>query len=295
MLHFEHYILRYYQTSVFKQSICVKWMHPKYAAWSLCAGVKLKDFLRDNQPLSAFLDNNMSFPRAIEEIVEADISLERVTGEDEIVCKWNNTEYALILFFPFQTSNGYYICGYNMCGSYASLHKGLKNSIKCFSPLFQFIRLFCIRLILYAKSVCGASSGLMFLCPAIFMFLCPAIFMPRCWWEGLGCAWGIYAMGPPWKALWTGWTATCLCWPEASSASPGISGPASRRSASYPFLSFWSPYRWAHAMLQIKFQHPPSQRPHNAILYLILPSNTRDINPSCKINHLIKLTTIALL
>ncbi|XP_048851974.1 phospholipid-transporting ATPase ABCA1-like [Brienomyrus brachyistius] len=42
-------------------------------------GVKLQDFLRDNELSSAFLENNASFPpHAVKEIVEADISLERV-------------------------------------------------------------------------------------------------------------------------------------------------------------------------------------------------------------------------
>ncbi|KAJ8339825.1 hypothetical protein SKAU_G00344580 [Synaphobranchus kaupii] len=43
------------------------------------AGFKLKDFLRDNESLSTFLERNASLPQhAVREIVEADINLEKV-------------------------------------------------------------------------------------------------------------------------------------------------------------------------------------------------------------------------
>ncbi|XP_063074491.1 phospholipid-transporting ATPase ABCA1a isoform X2 [Engraulis encrasicolus] len=43
------------------------------------AGFKLKDFLRDNESLSAFLEHNATLPRhAVHQIVEADVNLEKV-------------------------------------------------------------------------------------------------------------------------------------------------------------------------------------------------------------------------
>lgn len=43
------------------------------------AGFKLKDFLRDNETLSVFLERNASLPEhAVREIVEANVNLEKV-------------------------------------------------------------------------------------------------------------------------------------------------------------------------------------------------------------------------
>uniref|UniRef100_A0AAY4AA33 P-type phospholipid transporter n=1 Tax=Denticeps clupeoides TaxID=299321 RepID=A0AAY4AA33_9TELE len=43
------------------------------------AGFKLKDFLRDNESLSVFLERNVTLPRhAVQQIVEADVNLEKV-------------------------------------------------------------------------------------------------------------------------------------------------------------------------------------------------------------------------
>lgn len=45
----------------------------------MIAGFKLKDFLRDNESLSEFLEQNATLSRhAVQQIVEADINLEKV-------------------------------------------------------------------------------------------------------------------------------------------------------------------------------------------------------------------------
>lgn len=50
-------------------------------------GFKLKDFLRDNETLSVFLEKNATLPKhAVTQIVEANVNLEKVNEVHDMSC-----------------------------------------------------------------------------------------------------------------------------------------------------------------------------------------------------------------